>query len=446
VQLRGGWRAGIAGLSRLLESEHVEALVAIFVGALFLRGVWAGFAAVDPNDGRFDDSVFYHNVAISLSKGAGFTNPFTSLPTAQWPPGYPFFLGGIYSVFGPTLAGARLANVVLGAATVALLYILALRLFDKRTALLAALLLAVFPGQVFFVSLVWSETLFTFAFVLALLLIVMVLQGGDRQRPWWLLGAGLIFGAAALIRGQGLLLPLIAVITWGVLGQRWAQALRWTGVTVALMAVLILPWSIRNYVVLDSPVFISSSFGSNFYQGHNKKGWEGTEQLVAEYGPLTTPGAEVKIGNIGLRKGLQFLVTHPLEEIRMTGLKIRDLYRDDYISLDLIEGYGTKRIMGEGLRRSLDHLANGFYFLVLGASVLSVVYCRREDRAKLFFPILVVGLWTLGSIAFFAIVRFHFPVMPVFCLLAARAAALPRRTLLVLLPVVAGAVLIPQLA
>jgi 4-amino-4-deoxy-L-arabinose transferase-like glycosyltransferase len=416
------------------------------VGSLLVRAVWAGFVAVDPNDGRFDDSVFYHNVAVYLSNGAGYTQPFTFLPTAQWPPGYPFFLAGIYFVFGPSVAGARLANVVLGAATVALVYILALRLFDKRTAVVAAILMAVFPGQIFFVSLLWSEVVFTFAFVLTLLFIVMALQGGDRQRPWWLLGTGLLFGAAALIRGQGLLLPLVALIAWGVLGKQWVRALKWTGVAVALMAVVILPWSIRNYHVLDSPVFISSSLGGNFFAGHNEKGLDGVGDLVAAHGGLETPGAEVAIGNDGLRKGLRFLVTHPLDEIRLTGEKIRDLYRDDYVGLDLIEGYGTTRVMGDDLRLSLRHLANGFYFLVLGAAVLSVVYWRREDRAALFFLVLVVGLYTLGSIAFFATPRFHFPAMPVFCLLAARAAFLPRRALIVLVPVVLGAILIPELA
>jgi len=446
VQPRKAWRAGISTLSGLLGSEHAGWVIAIFVGSLLVRAVWAGFAAVDPNDGRFDDSVFYHNVAVFLSDGAGYTHPFTLLPTAQWPPGYPFFLAGIYFVFGPTVAGARLVNVVLGAATVALVYILALRLFDKRTAVVAAILMAVFPGQIFFVSLLWSEVVFTFAFVLGLLLIVMVLQGGDRQRPWWLLGSGLIFGAAALIRGQGLVLPLIALIAWGVLGQRWARALRWTGVTAALMAVVILPWAIRNYVVLDSPVLITTSFGSNFYWGHNGEGSKAVEDLALEYGPLTRPGGEAAIGNAGLQKGLRFLVTHPLDEIRLTGEKIRDLYRDDYVGLDLIEGYGTKRIMDEDLRLSLRHLANGFYFLVLGAAVLTVVYWRREDRAALFFLVLVVGLYTLGSVAFFATPRFHFPAMPVFCLLAARAAFLPRRALIVLVPVVLGAILIPELA
>jgi 4-amino-4-deoxy-L-arabinose transferase-like glycosyltransferase len=434
-------------ISRFLGWEHANQLLLIFAVSLLVRGLWAGFATPDPNDGRFDDSVFYQNVAVSLVEGHGFTNPFTHFPTAQWPPGYSFFLAGIYYLFGPTLVGARLANVVLGAATVALVYLLALRLFSKRTAVAAGLVMAFFPGQIFFVSLVWSEVVFTFGFVLALLCIVMVLQAPDSQRRWWLLAAGLLSGAGALVRGQGLFLPIIAFIAWGALGREWMRSLKWTAATVAVMALVLLPWSVRNYVVLDSPVLVSSSFGGNFYVGHNKDGRQGVKHIMAEYGPLTKdPEAEVAVGNAGLREGLDFLVTHPLDEVRMTGEKIRKLYRDDYIALYLIEGYGTRQIMGESARNVLRHAANSFYFVVLAASGLALLGPWRERKAGLLFALVAIGVWTVGSMAFFANARFHFPIMPAFALLAGEALITHQRYLLLLLPVAVAAIVIPQLA
>jgi 4-amino-4-deoxy-L-arabinose transferase-like glycosyltransferase len=448
IETPRAWRAGTAMISRFLGWQHANRLLLIFAVSLLVRGWWAGLATPDPNDGRFDDSVFYQNTAVSLVEGHGFTNPFTHFPTAQWPPGYSFFLAGIYYLFGPTLVGARLANVVLGAATVALVYLLALRLFDKRTAFASALVMAFFPGQIFFVSLVWSEVVFTFGFVLALLCIVMVLQALDSQRRWWLLAAGLLFGAGTLVRGQGFLLPIIAFIVWGALGREWMRSLKWTAATVAVMALVILPWSVRNYVVLDSPVLVSSSFGGNFYMGHNKAGpVKGNEHLVEEYGPLTkNPRAEVVVGNAGLREGLKFLVTHPLDEVRMTGEKIRDLYRDDYIALNLIEGYGTRQILNESARNVLRHAANAFYFVVLAASGLALLGPWRERKAGLLFGLVVIGVWTVGSLAFFTITRFHFPIMPVFALLAGEALSTRQRRLLLLVPVAVAAIVIPQLA
>jgi len=446
METAGGWRKGIAALSRLLEQEHVQRLALVFAVALLLRGFWAGFATPDPNDGRFDDSVFYHNAAINLSEGNGYTNPYTNFPTAQWPPGYSFLLAGIYYLFGPTLVGARLANVVLGAATAGVTYVVALRLSDKRTATGAGLLMAAFPSQIFFASLVWSEVTFTFGFVLALLCIVMALQAPESQRGWWLLGAGLLSGASTLVRGQGFFLPVIGFLTWGVLGPGWMRSLKWTAVAVVTMALVMLPWSVRNYLVLHSPVLVSTSFGGNFYMGHNAEGAEGVKHILEEYGPLTKPGAEVRVGDVALREGLKFLVTHPLKEIQMTGEKIRDLYRDDYIALDLVEGYGSRRVMNESVRNVLGHVANGFYFAVLAASGLALLGPRRKRDALLQFALLAIGVWTLDSLVFFTNPRFHFPIMPVFALLAGRALAVPRRRLLVLAPVVLAAVVIPQLA
>ena len=447
IRTAKAWRTGTAILSRLLDWEHADRLILIFAASLLIRGLWAGFAAVDPNDGRFDDSVFYHNVAIGLSQGDGYTNPFTNFPTAQWPPGYSFFLAGIYSLFGTTLVGARLANVVLGAATAALTYAIGLRLFDRRTATAAGGIMALFPSQIFFASLLWSEVVFTFGFVLALLCIVLALQVSDSQRRWWLVGAGLMFGAATLVRGQGFLLPIIAFITWGALRRDWIRSLRWTAVTVAVMALVILPWSVRNFVVMDSPILVTSSFGGNFYMGHNAEGTEGIMRILREYGPLTKyPGAEVKVGDVGLREGLKFMVTHPLEEARMTAEKIRDLYRDDYVALNLIDGYRSKQIMDQTLRNVLGHVANSAYFAVLAASGLALLGPWRKRSAGLQFALLAIGVWTLGSLVFFANPRFHIPIMPVFALLAGQAVATRQRSLLVLVPVVLAAVLIPQLA
>ncbi len=53
------------------------------------------------------------------------------------------------------------ANIVLGALTCAALYVVGNLVGGKKVGIVAGLLLAVFPGHIFFSSLVLSETLFT---------------------------------------------------------------------------------------------------------------------------------------------------------------------------------------------------------------------------------------------------------------------------------------------
>lgn len=432
-----------SAVRRSLPWDEAGWIFAILAVGLLLRGYWAGALPVDPNDGRFDDSVFYHNVAVSLAREHEFSSPYSGLPTAQWPPGYSFFLAGIYWLLGPTLTGARVANMALGGGTAVLVYLLGLQLFERRTARLASLLAAVFPGQIFFVPVLYSEILFTFMFVLGLLLIVLALRCPVGQRRWWLLALGVLTGGAALVRGQGLFLPPMAFVAWKLLGVPWTRALTWTAAIAVLAVAVILPWTVRNYLVLGRPVLITTSFGGNFYMGHSNEA-DPIGRLLEEYGPLTEPGAEAKVGEIALRRGLQFMLTHPRDEVRLTAQKIRDLYRSDHVGLDLVEGGGKREFIRDSVRAALDHIADGFYFGVLAASGLALAIATRRRDGTVLVPVAVIGLWTAGSALFFGDPRFHFPVIPVFCLIAGRLAVLRPVPLVAAAAVILVAAVVPQ--
>ena len=312
-------------LGRIPGSRELPWLLLVFAIALTLRLLWVAFAVSDPNDGRFDDSVFYHVAASGLVRGYGYINAWSFLPTAQWPPGYPFFLAALYFPFGPTVVGAKLANAALGAATCLLVYGVGLRLFDRWTARIGALLLAVFPGQIFFSSLLWSETLFTFLLWLALFLIVRSPTQPTGPGARWIVVAGVVLGMATLVRQVSLAIPAAMLLYWGLTGGEWRQAARRTLLLTAAMLSVILPWSARNYLVLDSPVLISSSAGGNFWIGHHEGasgGMDSPAPLVAKYGPLSKPGAEVAVSDAGFREGLKFMTTHPEEELRRDGLGV----------------------------------------------------------------------------------------------------------------------------
>ena len=64
---------------------EVWLVAAIVLLAFGLRLAWALYSKADPTDGRFDDSLMYHFLAIGIRDNFQYVNPFTGVPTASWP-------------------------------------------------------------------------------------------------------------------------------------------------------------------------------------------------------------------------------------------------------------------------------------------------------------------------------------------------------------------------
>ena len=165
-----------------------------------------------------------------------------------------------YRLVGEHLKLALGLNVVL--ATAALLYLVALRMFDRTGARVAGGLFALLPGSIYFTGLYLSETTFIFALV-ALLALAMYLP--DRRSTAVVLGVAL--GLTALTRGEGVLMLAIPLaIWWGLPRGEW---LRRSAVLLIAMAVTILPWTVRNAVRMDSFIPVALNASVTLWSGHN---------------------------------------------------------------------------------------------------------------------------------------------------------------------------------
>ena len=415
-----------------LHRPDVWWLAALTLLALALRLIWISYATADPTDGRFNDSVFYHLVAENLANGGPYTSPYTLLPTAHFAPGYPFFLAGQYWIFGSNVTVAEVANAVVGAATVAALFVLALRLFDSRTARIAALLLAVFPGQVLYTSSLFAEPLFAFSLMIALLLMVAARDRGPAGGWYWFAAFGVAVGVAALVRPTGLALLAVAPVYWAISRSDWRASLGWSAAALVVAGLVLLPWTVRNYRTMDSFLLITSSTGLNLWTGHHE-GANGGDDVplnspLEKYGPRTRPGGEVDISKAGYRLAWRFAKENPDQEVLLVGKRFRALYLDgDAIGLDLNEWWGARPTIASGVKAVLRPLSNAYYYVVLAISALALVRWRRERGEGPLMPVVAIVIFTLPHIfLFFGSSRYHFPLVPLFCLLAAWAlAALP---------------------
>lgn len=179
-----------------------------------------------------------------------------------WPPLFDAVVGALAWLLAdgvPMSPGveviAALASPIFGAATVFVVYRLAFRLFDGKTAALAAVLLAVLPGPFFVFSSLGFADHHAFEILLATLLLAAVLEALDTGRPW---KAGLTLGLYLLAwNGAALLVALLAVWAAFLIALRSdraaARVLARTVLSMfALAAVAVLLfWSALPQAVLD---------------------------------------------------------------------------------------------------------------------------------------------------------------------------------------------------
>ena len=416
--------------ARSVASGDHAAWLGIILGLAFtLRLGWVALSEWQPVMG--DDAFRYDFTARALLAGEGYVH-FNGAPTAFWPPGYSLLLAAVYWLFGDSVLVAQLLNVVLGTATVGLVYLIGRRTLGPKPALVGAAILAGFPSLIFFTAVTLSEVAFTFLALLGVLLLLIETQSGKQRHLPLLLGAGLVIGFASLMRGEALLLPLAFLPFW-LRSDMGRTAIAHKLVALALgIGLIVAPWTIRNAVQMESPVVISTNAGVNFWIGHHA-GATGGGQLADEliYGigtadgspgsppTMTTVEREVRINSQGTLRGIGYGLTHPLQEISLTFKKLFWLYWHDAEGLRWNEAHGGQPFLSGIERAGLLVLSNVYYLAVLGFFALGVrQWFSLRDPGRLLL-ISLVGYFTLVHVIFFGDPRFHAPIMPMVAMLTA---------------------------
>ncbi len=227
------------------ETKIRRALLLILTGAFALRLIVYLFALQDPIRFYTTDGREYWTL------GQHFGTAFGNNPSALFnlglkrTPGYPAMIAVLTSLTGDRESVVTFVQVLMGVATVALLYLVVRELCGVRAGLIAAALLAVDPISVVLPSYLKPETLFTLLLVGGTL----VLLHAIRARSWILLSAaGFIFGASVLVRPVALyiwilLIPLVWLLSSPEL---WRKRLINSGIVMLAFLVPVGGWIVRN--------------------------------------------------------------------------------------------------------------------------------------------------------------------------------------------------------
>jgi tetratricopeptide (TPR) repeat protein/4-amino-4-deoxy-L-arabinose transferase-like glycosyltransferase len=361
------------------------------------------------------------------------------------PPGYPYFLGGIYAISGGGYLAPRVVQMTLGMANVVLLFSLARRWFGSAVALVGSALMATHWIPIYFEGELHAPVLLIF-----LLLSTLLLLGRWRAGPTLpsAVGAGFTIGLASLVRPNALAIGAVSLLWMAWIVRRGTPPrASWVHLPALALAiaVAVLPVTVRNYRVSGELVPISSNLGINLYIGNNERadGLVATE--IDDLGsfrtcfdwPALVDRLERKLGReLGDAEVSRYFSGRALEFVRrQPGRAARLTARKAALFWGPAEVGHNKEIHYERLHSAVLSKLPLSFPLLLAAAVVGCVLLLIKDLHPAAAPggtgrtstgrteitvLLVawVAIYFLSVLPFFAAARYRVPILPILVILA----------------------------
>ena len=282
------------------------------------------------------DQLSYHNLALRLLGGYGFTFgedwwPATPAgePTAHWSYLYTFYMTLVYGLVGPHPLVARLIQAMLvGLLQPYLVYWIGKRVFSPAVGLFAAALTAIYPYFIYYAATLMTEP-FNITAILASLCAAILLRDAlqastvrmDRKILLYSLGLGMSLSVTILLRQLFILfIPVIFFWIWMANGWRIPRRLVFSASITGLVVILsMLPFTLYNYQRFERLVLLNTNAGfAFFWANHPIYGTHFIPILPAEmgtYGDLIPAELrtldEAALDQALLAKGLDFVRGDP---------------------------------------------------------------------------------------------------------------------------------------
>ncbi len=381
------------------------------------------------------DELYYDEWAQAIAEGETFIEgPYYRAPL------YAAFLGAVYKVFGHSYLAPRVIQAVIGSLSCGLLFLIGRSVFGRAIGGVAGFVAAGYWMLIYFDGELLVPSLIVF---LDLLLVYLLLRsaraagkgqvGCTKIRPTTFPAkrayafVGVVLGLSAVAR-PNVLLFAPAIVIWLAFTHRAQprRALAYVTLVAAGCLLVILPITVRNYVVGKDIVLISSQGGVNFYIGNNPQANGRTVILPGTPGDLwgtyyasieraeQALGGSLKPSEVSryyLSEALDFIRRQPGKFVALACLKISLFWSWGEIS-------NNKDIYfwSEHFTPLVKWLPVGFR-VVGPLGILGLVLCRRR-RVELFPLWGFVLVYMVSMLLFFCTARFRMPILPPLILLA----------------------------
>ncbi|MGD8453557.1 MAG: tetratricopeptide repeat protein [Phycisphaerae bacterium] len=364
------------------------------------------------------DELYHDQWGQAIAAGRSFVDgPYFRAPL------YPAMLGLVYSVFGHSYLAPRMVQAVLGAISCGLVFVIGRRLFGRAVAAVAG-----FAAASYWILIYFDGELLIPPLIVPLdLLLIWLLLRAERSSGVVIFAVcGVVLGLSAIARPNVLLFGP-AIVLWLLIRFRrqWRRALLHAACVTAGCLLVVLPITIRNWVVGKDLVLIASQGGVNFYIGNNPQTdgataivpgtpagwWEGYRAAIAR--AEAARGGKLKASEVSdyyYDEAWAFIRNEPGRWLSLMVRKLRLFWGAWEIS-------NNKGIYfwSEQFTPVLTWLPLNFA-LVGPAGILGLVLCWRR-RGELFPLWGFVLVYMVSVVLFFCTARYRVPLLPLLILL-----------------------------
>lgn len=351
-------------------------------------------------------------------------------------PLYPYFLALLLKITGPAYFWTRLIQMIIASASVSLAYLLGREFFSEKVSRMASVFYAIYGTLIFYEAMFLIPVIFIFLNLLGLYVLA---RNRDNPAKGPFIIAGLIFGLSAIARPNVLLvLPFLAL--W--IFFRFRKKIEKRSVVIILLLFFvglglpIAPVTIRNYVVVDDFVPISSQGGINLYLGNNPSA-EGLTMMMPEIAldasvpwtkfiPTTNEYAEKEVGHplkpseisaFWTNKAKQFVFEHPGHFIGLTYRKLVYFF-SGFENSDQHDIYDFRKYSSLISILIFDYGLKFPFGLFGPLALVGLGLCYRE-RARL-APLLIFFLAYIPTVVLFLVTARHrLTVIPILLMFSA---------------------------
>ena len=376
------------------------------------------------------DSLAYQSIGFNIIDEHCFClHPY--ITTLYRPPLWPFLIAGLSLIVGRADLFDRLFLCCLGAGTCVVIYLFARDLFQRRIGLIAGLLAAIYPALYLYDGWLYTESLYTFLLAAICYCVLRIQRDEGRRRRLWLL-CGVLLALLALTRPNGII--VVALVLLWTLFLCWRRLLRGrsllnVALAVLVVALLIAPWTLRNYLVSHSFVPVATGDGTvllgayndqTLLQPANQGSWVNplkTDPQVLRPFPRYTCNAVCEVTREAVSKNaaLQWIKAHLSSMPQMMLYHLRNFWTPYTREADLpMERF--PRLLSSQIVHVMSEMFPIAIFLLAGIGLFATL--KRSWRELLFAYLVLLA--TLGeALVYYGSSRFRAPIEPILILLAA---------------------------